>query len=58
LGWGNVRRLGMKLEGTAVQKGDSVVLPPPPGVAGGTESNIRQLWSLTFLAVQRNSQFR
>ncbi|KAJ6436252.1 reverse transcriptase domain protein [Purpureocillium lavendulum] len=34
------------------------VLPPPPGVSGGTESNIRQLWSLTFLAVQRNSKFR
>ncbi|UNI17733.1 hypothetical protein JDV02_004055 [Purpureocillium takamizusanense] len=33
------------------------VLPPPPGVSGGTESNIRQLWSLTFLAVQRNSKF-
>ncbi|KAB8231699.1 uncharacterized protein BDW43DRAFT_301624 [Aspergillus alliaceus] len=33
-------------------------LPPPPGVSGGTasplESNIRQLWSLTFLAVTRN----
>ncbi|KAL5359442.1 hypothetical protein BJX96DRAFT_183768 [Aspergillus floccosus] len=36
-------------------------LPPPPGVSGGTgemlfhqESNIRQLWSLAFLAVARN----
>ncbi len=29
-------------------------LPPPPGVGGGTESNIRQLWSLAFLAVKRN----
>ncbi|KAF2757987.1 glycogen debranching enzyme [Pseudovirgaria hyperparasitica] len=31
-------------------------LPPPPD---GTrpESNIRQLWSLTFLAVRRNSEF-
>jgi hypothetical protein len=29
-------------------------LPPPPGVSGGTESNVRQLWSLTFLAVKRN----
>lgn len=28
-------------------------LPPPPGV-NPTESNIRQLWSLTFLAVRRN----
>ena len=32
-------------------------LPPPPGVSGGTESNIRQLWSLTFLAVKRNAEF-
>jgi hypothetical protein len=30
------------------------VLPPPPGVGAGTESDIRQLWSLTFLAVTRN----
>ncbi|OJJ47605.1 hypothetical protein ASPZODRAFT_24518 [Penicilliopsis zonata CBS 506.65] len=28
-------------------------LPPPPGVSGQTESDIRQLWSLTFLAVSR-----
>lgn len=33
-------------------------LPPPPGVSGGTESNIRQLWSLTFLAVERNEALR
>jgi len=33
-------------------------LPPPPGVAGATESNVRQLWSLTFLAVNRNKAFR
>jgi hypothetical protein len=33
-------------------------LPPPPGVGGATESNIRQLWSLTFLAVKRNEAFR
>ncbi|ERF72056.1 hypothetical protein EPUS_04974 [Endocarpon pusillum Z07020] len=33
-------------------------LPPPPGVGGGTESNIRQLWSLTFLAVKRNEAFK
>lgn len=33
-------------------------LPPPPGVNGGTESNIVQLWSLTFLAVRRNEAFR
>jgi hypothetical protein len=34
------------------------VLPPPPGVSGGTESNIRQLWSLTFLAVHRNKKYQ
>ncbi|KAL7816057.1 hypothetical protein V8C44DRAFT_308091 [Trichoderma aethiopicum] len=34
------------------------VLPPPPGVGGGTESDIRQLWSLTFLAVKRNKNFQ
>jgi hypothetical protein len=33
------------------------VLPPPPGVGGGTESDVRQLWSLTFLSVQRNKSF-
>lgn len=47
-------------------------MPPPPGSGGQTgkfeailqeswtdrvESNIRQLWSLTFLAVGRNKQF-
>ncbi|KAM0811648.1 putative Glycogen debranching enzyme [Seiridium cardinale] len=32
-------------------------LPPPPGVSGGTESNVRQLWSLTFLAVTRDENF-
>jgi hypothetical protein len=32
-------------------------LPPPPGVGGSTESNIRQLWSLTFLAVKRNQSY-
>ncbi|KAK4942097.1 hypothetical protein LTR10_018133 [Elasticomyces elasticus] len=30
-------------------------LPPPPGVGAGTESDVRQLWSLTFLAVKRNT---
>ncbi|KIW31359.1 uncharacterized protein PV07_03015 [Cladophialophora immunda] len=34
------------------------VLPPPPGVGAGTESDIRQLWSLTFLAVKRNENLR
>ncbi|CAG8038404.1 unnamed protein product [Penicillium salamii] len=34
------------------------VLPAPPGVGGQTESNIRQLWSLTFLAVNRNEVYR
>ncbi|RGP69179.1 hypothetical protein FSPOR_4894 [Fusarium sporotrichioides] len=32
-------------------------LPPPPGLGSGTESNVRQLWSLTFLAVKRNGRF-
>lgn len=32
-------------------------LPPPPG-SSPTESNIRQLWSLTFLAVKRNKSFK
>jgi hypothetical protein len=34
------------------------VLPPPPGEAGGTESNVRQLWSLCFLAVTRNEDYK
>lgn len=33
-------------------------LPPPPGVSSGTESNVRQLWSLTFLAVRRDPNLR
>lgn len=33
------------------------VLPPPPGVSGGTESDIRQLWSLVFLAIERNKKY-
>jgi hypothetical protein len=32
-------------------------LPPPAGV-NPTESNVRQLWSLTFLAVKRNMGLR
>ncbi|QPC70387.1 hypothetical protein HYE68_001139 [Fusarium pseudograminearum] len=32
-------------------------LPPPPGLGSGTESNVRQLWSLTFLADKRNKLF-
>jgi hypothetical protein len=32
-------------------------LPPPAGVSP-TESNVRQLWSLTFLAVKRNLGLR
>jgi len=32
-------------------------LPPPPGVSGSTESNVRQLWSLTFLAVTRDEDY-
>lgn len=33
-------------------------LPPPPGVEGVAESDIVQLWSLTFLAVRRNEGMR
>ncbi|KAJ5246512.1 hypothetical protein N7468_001495 [Penicillium chermesinum] len=33
-------------------------LPPPPGAGGQTESDIRQLWSLAFLAVTRNENYR
>lgn len=32
-------------------------LPPPPGTSP-TESDIRQLWSLTFLAVRRDATMR
>lgn len=32
-------------------------LPPPPGVSGSTESDIRQLWSLTFLAITRDETY-
>jgi hypothetical protein len=32
-------------------------LPPPPGVERPAESNAIQLWSLTFLAVERNVNF-
>ncbi|KAM0326978.1 hypothetical protein ACHAQA_006099 [Verticillium albo-atrum] len=38
----------------AVALGD---LPPPPGV-NPTESNVVQYWSLTFLAVKRNQDFK
>ncbi|GJN82877.1 glycogen debranching enzyme [Purpureocillium lilacinum] len=55
---GNGTALTNGTAGTGYKFSPLGVLPPPPGVAGGTESNIRQLWSLTFLAVQRNSQFR
>lgn len=34
------------------------VLPPPPGEGGGTESDIRQLWSLVFLAISRNANYK
>jgi hypothetical protein len=33
-------------------------LPPPPGAGGVAESDIVQLWSLTFLAVIRNEGMR
>jgi hypothetical protein len=36
------------------QEIDFGLLPPPPGQSP-TESDVRQLWSLTFLAVQRNA---
>lgn len=32
-------------------------LPPPPGVSGGTESDVRQLWSLSFLSVQQDQAY-
>ena len=36
------------------QIADLSTVPPPPGVGAQTESDIRQLWSLTFLAVKRD----
>ena len=33
-------------------------LPPPPGVGGAAESDVVQLWSLSFLAVKRNEGMR
>lgn len=33
-------------------------LPPAPGAEGVAESNVRQLWSLTFLAVKRDGRFK
>jgi hypothetical protein len=36
---------------------DLGALPPPPGT-GATESDVVQLWSLTFLAVRRNEGLR
>ncbi|KAJ5106667.1 hypothetical protein N7456_003342 [Penicillium angulare] len=33
-------------------------LPAPPGLSGQTESDIRQLWSLAFLAVSRNEDYK
>jgi len=36
---------------------DLGALPPPPGQSP-TESDIVQLWSLTFLAVTRNDDFK
>ncbi|CAI6334316.1 unnamed protein product [Periconia digitata] len=33
-------------------------LPPPPGVSGTVESDVVQLWSLTFLALKRDEQLR
>ncbi|PHH92628.1 hypothetical protein CDD83_6555 [Cordyceps sp. RAO-2017] len=33
------------------------VLPPPPGASAPTESDVRQLWSLAFLAIERNGKY-
>ena len=33
-------------------------MPPPPGVSGSVESDIIQLWSLTFLALKRDESLR
>lgn len=33
-------------------------MPPPPGVSGSVESDIIQLWSLTFLALKRDENLR
>jgi hypothetical protein len=33
-------------------------MPAPPGVSGGAESDIIQLWSLTHLALRRNGKLR
>ena len=40
------------------QVADLGTLIPPPGVGAQTESDIRQLWSLTFLAVTRNMSLK
>lgn len=37
---------------------DLAQVPPPPGVGAQTESDIRQLWSLTFLAITRNMSLK
>ncbi|KAJ5938884.1 hypothetical protein N7466_002018 [Penicillium verhagenii] len=42
----------------AFQVTQLVDLPAPPGVGGQTESDIRQLWSLAFLAVSRNKNYQ
>ncbi|OAA67752.1 hypothetical protein LEL_10375 [Akanthomyces lecanii RCEF 1005] len=34
------------------------VLPPPPGAGSGTESDVRQLWSLVFLAMSRDTLYK
>ena len=40
------------------QVADLGTLTPPPGVGAQTESDIRQLWSLTFLAVTRDMSLK
>lgn len=47
-----------KYEDGAFKKAALGSLPPPPGTDGVAESDIIQLWSLTFLAVYRNEKLR
>ncbi|CAH0024692.1 unnamed protein product [Clonostachys rhizophaga] len=50
-GWTYSKNVGYKMAPLGA-------LPPPQGVSGGTESNVRQLWSLTFLSVTRNVDYK
>jgi len=58
----NKEELGSEVWSWVYQNGSYHVtplgsLPPPPG-SNPTESDIRQLWSLTFLAVTRNKDLK